>query len=76
MTALQALVDEATWMEDAKCLGMGGLMFSQDRVEQLQAVLVCTDCPVRLECFLYAMEIQPNQGVWGGFTWKDGEPWR
>lgn len=29
---------------------------------------VCATCPARLLCGLYAMEVRPTYGVWGGRT--------
>ena len=29
-------------------------------------VAVCNECPVRLECLSYAIQITPTEGIWGG----------
>ncbi|SEG90225.1 Transcription factor WhiB [Thermomonospora echinospora] len=32
------------------------------------AAQVCASCPVRLTCFEYALRIEPEHGIWAGFT--------
>ncbi|GIH27930.1 hypothetical protein Aph01nite_62400 [Acrocarpospora phusangensis] len=29
---------------------------------------VCAECPARLHCLAYAMEVRPEVGVWAGYT--------
>ena len=66
----------AQWMDDAACLTLPVDHFAVHLAEQSRAQAVCLHCPVQFDCFTYAMELQPNEGVWGGFVWKDGQPWR
>ncbi|WP_289007941.1 WhiB family transcriptional regulator [uncultured Thermomonospora sp.] len=41
----------------------------EDRaVREEVAMQVCASCPVRLECFEYALRIEPEHGIWAGFT--------
>ena len=33
-------------------------------------VAVCNECPVRLECLSYAVQVIPPEGIWGAHTWR------
>lgn len=43
-----------------------------DKFAVLEAKQVCENCPVQVECLMYAMEAD-MQGVWGGTTTKERE---
>ena len=73
---IAAAVKDAHWMEQARCLNLPVDHFAVRLSEQAEAQEVCRGCPVQFDCFTYAMELQPTEGVWGGFVWKDGQPWR
>lgn len=65
----------ASWMDRAACIDLPVDHFAVSTFGQDQAKRVCTSCPVRWECFTYALETRPVAGVWAGWLWKDGEPW-
>ena len=63
------------WRTRAACRGMEPDLFfphgetAHEAVEQTtRAKKVCTDCPVRLHCLLYALASHPQDGIWGGLT--------
>lgn len=41
---------------------------SRDAVDQRRALVLCRQCPVRIECALDAREFGPSIGVWGGIV--------
>jgi WhiB family redox-sensing transcriptional regulator len=56
-----------TWRHDAACRGMDPDLFFPERGEApAPAVAVCARCPVRDECFAYALAHGEKFGVWGG----------
>lgn len=59
-----------TWMAKGLCAGLDPDLFFPVRGANLQgeeAKKVCnTPCPVKAECFEYAVLIGEEQGVWGG----------
>lgn len=67
--------DTGSWRSRAACRGMGPELFfphgetAQEAAEQTtRAKKVCSDCPVRLHCLLYALARHPQDGIWGGLT--------
>lgn len=38
----------------------------------VEAVTMCSGCPVVEGCFAYAKLYKPNHGVWGGILWRNG----
>lgn len=38
----------------------------------VEAVTMCSGCPVVEGCFLYAKLYKPKHGVWGGVLWRNG----
>lgn len=70
MTAVS--VDSRAWMRDAACAGD-----DERAVKFREAVAVgaltdakvlCTECPVRLDCLRWALDKQELWGVWGGLA--------
>ena len=54
-------------MRDAACAGHGtDLWFGETRTARRQAREVCATCPVRSECFEFAVAERIRCGVWGG----------
>jgi WhiB family redox-sensing transcriptional regulator len=47
------------------------LFFSVGARESKLAKQICKDCPVRLECLQYAMELPVTHGTWGGMTERE-----
>lgn len=57
------------WMDHAACRGMGPALFFPQRGEtQQQALQVCAECPVRVECGVAGRD--ERFGLWGGETGK------
>jgi WhiB family redox-sensing transcriptional regulator len=42
-----------------------------DAADQKRARLLCTGCPVRLECLSEALDNRIEWGVWGGMTERE-----
>ncbi len=68
---------DRTWQPIALCRGNHSHLFfppsSQERKEErerreVRAKSICQVCPVRVQCFDYAMEIREPYGIWGGYT--------
>jgi WhiB family redox-sensing transcriptional regulator len=60
---------EEPWHEDAACTSYPAEMFfppSDDPEASRAAKAVCATCPVRDECFTFALETAQSEGVWGG----------
>jgi len=43
----------------------------RDGAAQNRAKAVCTACPVRLQCLVYALDQREWFGVWGGMTERE-----
>lgn len=59
------------WQEDATCAKPSmeqyrDIFFSEDPDDVTDAKLVCSNCPVRLECLGWALDNKEIWGVWGG----------
>lgn len=57
------------------CLGLHPSMFyleAQDQVGRRRAKAICATCPVRSECFDYALR-NNEHGIWGGTTEQERE---
>jgi hypothetical protein len=39
----------------------------------IEAVSLCSGCPIVEGCFEYAKLYKPNHGVWGGILWRNGK---
>ena len=67
-----ALIDDAECRYDPE-LHTGPDAFTDESEEDRAAredvaMQVCASCPPRLECFEYALRIEPEHGIWAGFT--------
>jgi WhiB family transcriptional regulator, redox-sensing transcriptional regulator len=69
--------DTPGWQFRAACRGEDAALFfgpshferrEQKEVREAQAKLICTRCPVRIECLDYAISIREPHGVWGGLN--------
>ena len=47
---------------------LGGESKTQRRKRESAAKRICAECPVRRECFDYAMRVHEPFGIWGGLT--------
>jgi len=62
-------IKRGRWRESAACRGIPSAtttMFSFGRTAIEVAKMMCSECPVRLECLEYAVTNKENHGVWGG----------
>lgn len=55
------------WYERSACRGTPLPLFFEP-ANELAAKALCVGCPVRTECFEYAMRNCLDFGVWGGLT--------
>lgn len=65
---------DRTWMKQAACRGLDPDMFfppQHSPGDVRAAIAVCKECPVRDDCFNYAVEIGEETGIWGGRSEKD-----
>jgi WhiB family redox-sensing transcriptional regulator len=58
------------WTLRAKCRGMEDALFPEAS-DQKRAKLVCSGCPVRMECLAEALDHRIEWGVWGGMTERE-----
>ncbi|MEU6602912.1 WhiB family transcriptional regulator [Streptomyces flaveolus] len=59
------------WFEQASCCSIDPEeLFAEDLTQRTVKVL-CTDCPVRIECLAHALDNRINHGVWGGMTERE-----
>lgn len=62
-------VRNGEWRKHAECRDMPSAtvtMFSFGRTAIDVAKMMCSRCPVRVECLEYAVSNKENHGVWGG----------
>ena len=69
---------DRSWVAQAHCKGMDPQMFFLEHnenganyVKLKNARIVCGGCPVRQECFKYAMDNWEPAGIWAGTTPMD-----
>jgi hypothetical protein len=67
MVQLELVCQRQEWMARGLCRGSTDLMHDASRVDE--AVAVCENCPVRRECFEYALSLgNLAAGAWAGVT--------
>jgi WhiB family redox-sensing transcriptional regulator len=65
-------VKDMSWLDSAACRGVNPEVFfpiktgNGARREAAEAILICRECPVILQCRLYARTAARGFGVWGG----------
>ncbi len=65
----------ANWRVSANCIGIDPeLFFSDDSEKTRTAQRVCERCYVRKECWDYAVEHHPLEGVWAGTKPRERGP--
>jgi len=68
-----------SWLDRAACKGMNAQLFFgpdgerwQDReVREAKARAICALCPVREQCFDYALRNSIKHGIWGGLNGEE-----
>ena len=64
----------ADWFDRAACKGMDPELFfpvgttGPALVQIAEAKAICAECPVAVDCLLYALETGQIAGVWGGMS--------
>ena len=67
------------FFKHASCRGLNPSMFYLDLGDPgiTTAIEVCKECPVRMECLVYAIESQETDfGIWGGVAPRARRPSR
>ena len=76
-------LDVENWRADAKCMGMDTELWypprDKDKYKPIAEISkgVCfgrdgkPECPVRIECLLYAESINEVYGIWGGLSHRE-----
>jgi len=70
--SLEDWLGRPDWQQDAARRGQGvrgWFSGAQETVDKARAV--CGDCPVREECYRYALDDPDLVGMWAGFTEKE-----
>ncbi|MFE5934269.1 WhiB family transcriptional regulator [Streptomyces sp. NPDC056470] len=80
-TSLRGIAD-TSWHTRGVCHGMDpddadAIFFPlpRDREAIDEAKTLCALCPVRRDCFNYALENSLKEGIWGGLTEPERRPW-
>ncbi|MFW0787678.1 WhiB family transcriptional regulator [Gordonia sp. CPCC 206044] len=80
MTGTRATADTVTddmgWRQRARCGGASAHLFIVDQREtkrqrqhrEAMAKALCLSCPVRERCLRYALDVDEEQGIWGGLS--------
>lgn len=78
---LRGIADHS-WHSRGACHGMAParadkLFFHtvRDRRAIAEAKRTCAVCPVKKDCFNYAIDNEVRYGIWGGLTDKERQPW-
>ncbi len=78
---LRGIADHS-WQERGMCAGLepdeADALFHpmpRDHEEKAEAKAICARCPVRQECFDYAIDHDITAGIWGGMTGAERSPW-
>lgn len=65
---MQHFIEPAAWMSHSDCRGRSDINWLPERGESAaNAKIVCSTCPVRLECLDYGIRTRAR-GIWGGTT--------
>lgn len=54
------------WMNEGRCYATGLDFFTNDYWEVKACVIMCSNCPVRLQCLTWALDNNIEHGIWGG----------
>ena len=68
------------WQQRGRCRAIDSEIFfppphfehkPEREAREAQAKAICADCPVRVECLTWALEVREAHGVWGGASEGD-----
>jgi len=64
------------FFKDAACRGLSPELFYLEQGESTisTTIQICGECPVRLECLMYAAETHEIHGIWGGVSPRARRP--
>ena len=63
------MTDVTRWLDRAACAGHDpALWFPAGGASADEAVAICEGCPVRMECFEFAVAERFDVGIWAGLT--------
>lgn len=58
-----------SWVSESRCIGVeSSVFFPKAGSRPTEAILICSQCVVRVQCAEYALENNQHWGVWGGLT--------
>jgi len=62
--------NDMDWQDRAQCRDSGVDFFPEQQVntKSMVAIQLCNQCPVKQECFEFAMNNRIDYGIWGGKT--------
>jgi WhiB family transcriptional regulator, redox-sensing transcriptional regulator len=65
-------LDITEWVDKALCKSYDpNIFFPTDLAGFNRAVVICAQCPVRVQCGQWAIEHPEEQGVWGGLSERE-----
>jgi hypothetical protein len=72
---LQA-TEPGDWVTNGICYGIDAadIFFSSNPALQAKAAMLCANCPVKVDCFAYAVETRQPAGIWGGVLFDPKGP--
>ena len=74
---MSAAVADEDWRAGALCSRTNpDLFFAVGAREHREAKQICKQCPVRMECLVYALEGPIDHGIWGGMTERERRRFR
>jgi WhiB family redox-sensing transcriptional regulator len=59
-------LNETWWVEEAACRGSKANFFPVPGDPPTEAFKICSECPVRVPCLVYAIKRPSLKGIWGG----------
>lgn len=74
MQVLSFDIEKESWMLDAACSFKNSDLFfpvgsSMKALKQSnEAIAICNECPVKIDCLEYAINTNQDSGIWGGTT--------
>lgn len=72
MSLLEELLHRPEWQADGACVGVDPNVFFPGRgASMATAKAFCRECPVRVECLMFAMNNGEKFGVWGGLSERE-----